>query len=253
MVAEARLLRSSIACPSIKEARERDVSGRVQLGLASGITQHTKRKMKSMVVKVSVSFLNDYDDAQLGVAVSAILGDMTNNPSYPTPTPSLADVTAANDAFGIALANAANGGQLEIATKNKRREELVALVRNLASYVQVACKGDLEVLISSGFPIQKPQRERIGVLPAPARVALTLGPRSGDLRTSAERIAGAAIYNWQLTTVANPTVVLQSAQTTAANVTFSGLTPGVVYRVVANVVGSAGPSSWSDPATQMAL
>ena len=48
-----------------------------------------------------------------------------------------------------------------------RRAELVALVRELASYVQVECKGDLEVLVSSGFPIQKPVRNPIGELPVP--------------------------------------------------------------------------------------
>ena len=206
-----------------------------------------------MIVKVSVSFLNDDNDAQLVTDVTAITTAMTGNPSYPTPLPSLADVTTAKDGFVTALANAADGGTLLTAIKNEKRAELVALVRNLASYAQVACNGDMTVLLSSGFPIQKPQREPVGVLPAPARLTMTLGPRSGELRTAAERIPGAAIYNWQLTTAANPTVVLQSVQTTAASVTFDGLTPGVVYRAVANVVGAAGPSNWSEPVTQMAL
>jgi len=117
----------------------------------------------------------------------------------------------------------------------------------------VACKGDLTVLMTSAFPNQKPQRDPIGVLPAPTQLTMTFGPRSGELRTTARRIPGAAVYNWQLSTASNPTVVLQSLQTTAASVTFAGLTPGVVYRAVANAVGSAGPSNWSEPVSQMAL
>jgi hypothetical protein len=126
-------------------------------------------------------------------------------------------------------------------------------MRQLASYVQVACKGDLAVLLSSGFPIQKPQRSPIGVLPAPAGLTVTLGNRSGELDASAAPVPGAAIYNWRVTTAAAPNVVVQTAQTTAASNTFEGLTPGVVYNVQVNAVGSAGPSDWSDPVPQMVV
>jgi len=34
---------------------------------------------------------------------------------------------------------------------------------------------------------------------------------------------------------------------------FTNSPPGVVYRAVANAVGSAGPSNWSEPVSQMAL
>jgi len=107
--------------------------------------------------------------------------------------------------------------------------------------------------LSSGFPIQKPQRQPIGILPAPAGLTVSLGSRSGELNASATPVPGAAIYNWRVTTAAQPSVVVQSAQTTAASNVFGGLTPGVVYNIQANVVGSAGPSDWSDPAPQMAV
>jgi hypothetical protein len=46
---------------------------------------------------------------------------------------------------------------------------------------------------------------------------------------------------------------VQSAQTTAASNIFDHLTPGVVYNVEANAVGSAGPSDWSDPVPLMVV
>jgi hypothetical protein len=107
-------------------------------------------------------------------------------------------------------------------------------------------------LLSSGFPIQKPQRQRFGVLPAPSNLTVTLGDRTGELRASVSPVAGASIYNWRLSTAVAPTVVLQSAQTTATNNVFTDLTPGVVYITAANVVGAAGPSNWSDAVPQMA-
>jgi hypothetical protein len=62
-----------------------------------------------------------------------------------------------------------------------------------------------------------------------------------------------AVYNWRISTAAAPSVVVQSAQTTAASNTFTGLTPGIVYVAEVNVVGSAGPSDWSNPVPQMAV
>ena len=162
-------------------------------------------------------------------------------------------VQAALTAFTAAVADAANGGVTLTAITNDKRTALVALLRELASYVQVACKGDLTVLLSSAFPIQKPQRFPIGVLPPPTGLTVALGSRSGELSAYATPVPGAAIYNWRVTTVAQPTAVVQSAQTTAASNVFDGLTPGVVYNVQANAVGSAGPSDWSDPVPQMAV
>jgi hypothetical protein len=56
-----------------------------------------------------------------------------------------------------------------------------------------------------------------------------------------------------VTTATTPTVIVQSAQRTAASNIFDNLTPSVVYNVEANDVGSAGPSDWSDPVPQMVV
>ena len=162
-------------------------------------------------------------------------------------------MTTALDDFTTSLANAAGGGITLTAIKNDKRTALVVLLRELASYVQVACKGDLTILLSSNFPIQKPVRNPIGVLPAPVNVTLSLGALSGELDAVMPPVFGAAIYNWRVATAAQPGMVLQTAQTTAASNTFAGLTPGVTYNVEANAVGAAGPSDWSDPASQMAV
>lgn len=150
---------------------------------------------------------------------------LTGNTSYTTPAPTLAAVTTALNAFTTALEDidSTGGGVTLTATKNDKRAGLVALMRELASYVQVTCKGDLTVLLSSGFLIQKPQRNPIGVLSAPSNLTVTLGMQTGEL------------------------------DATVASNSFTGLTPGVVYNVEANVVGAADPSDWSAPVPQMAV
>jgi hypothetical protein len=64
-------------------------------------------------------------------------------------------------------------------------------------------------------------------------------------------VYGAVTYNWQLVTTNAPTVILQTIETTAASVSFGGLTPGLIYQVIVNAVGTAGTSDWSQPTNQM--
>jgi len=206
-----------------------------------------------MVIKPSIQFLNYDSDPLLITDSGGVLTGMTGNLHYPSPSPTLPVVQTALDEFITSVSNAANGGVTLTSIKNDKRAVLVALLRQLASYVQANCKGDMTVLLSSGFPIQKPQRSPVGVLPAPGNLTVTLGARSGELNASAAPIAGAAIYNWRVTTATVPSVIVQSAQTTAASNIFDNLTPGVVYNVEANAVGSAGPSDWSDPVPHMAM
>ena len=206
-----------------------------------------------MIVKVSISFLLTDSDPQLIVDCNGVITGLTGNASYTTPVPGIPIVQGALDEFVAAEAAAVNGGVVLTAIKNDKRDALVGLMRELASYVQVTCKGDLTVLLSSGFPIQKPQRNPIGTLPAPSNLAVSLGALSGELDAEVSPVFGAAVYNWRISTATAPSVVLQSAQTTAASNSFTGLTPGVIYNVEVNAVGAAGPSDWSAPVPRMAM
>jgi hypothetical protein len=206
-----------------------------------------------MNVKIAISFLLRDNDPLLLADTQTILSKMTGNPAFPSPDPDLAEIITAQNDFQTALANAAKGGVELTAIKNSKRAALVALLRTLASYVQGACNGDLLILLSSGFPIQKPQRFPVGPLPAPTNLSLSFGSRTGELDAAMPSVFGASIYNWRLARADAPTVFVQTAQTTAASVSFDSLTPGVVYNAQVNAVGAAGPSNWSNAATQMAV
>jgi hypothetical protein len=206
-----------------------------------------------MIVKPSISFINSDSDAQLVTDTQVILQALADNLAiYASPSPTVIVVKAGLDKFINAIAAAADGGIALTAAKNAARAELGTLLRNLASYVGVACKGNMENLLLSGFPVQKPNRTAIGVLPPPMILSLNLGARSGELEAKATALTGAAIYNWRLMATGQ-TVPSQTAQTTAATTVFEGLTPGLVYSVECNVVGAAGPSDWSQPVSQMVV
>lgn len=206
-----------------------------------------------MIVKPYISFLNYDSDGKLVLDVNAIIAAMTGNKYYLTPSPTLLVVIAALTDFTNARAAAADGGTTLTAIKKAKRAALVSLIRALALYVQATCNGDLAVLKSSGFPTQKPQPQPIGPLPAPANLTVVLGLKTGELAASVAPVFGAANYNWSVAAATAPTVELQAEQTTAAEITFAGLTPGLTYIVKVNVLGTAGPSGWTTSAPKMVV
>jgi hypothetical protein len=203
-----------------------------------------------MIVKPSIRFLTQDSDSDLVQALKKIIASMTGNASYPKAAALLLLVQAALAEFETALANTADGGQSAFSLKDQMRAALCLPVRSLALDVTDECHGDLTVLLTSGFPIQKPERYPIGELPAPAAPALSLGTHSGELDASVPPIYGALTYNWQVMLAAAPSVVVQEMETSSASATFPGLPPGQVCIVQANVVGTAGTSDWS-PATSL--
>jgi hypothetical protein len=206
-----------------------------------------------MIVKPSISWLTTDGDVLLINDVSVILLAMGNNVViYDKPAPELTVIQSALDDFSTAEAATADVGPSATSKKKNLRLLLVNLVRQLASYVTVACKGDMTNLILSGFPPQKPVRTPIGVLAAPQNLIVAHGMLSGELDAKVNPVFGASTYNWTCT-AATPGAVAQTGQSTAASFAFSGLTPGVSYTITANAVGAAGPSNWSNPASLIAI
>ncbi len=206
-----------------------------------------------MIIKPSINFLNLDNDATLIKNVHTILAAMTDNPNYPNPMPELPLITLVLSQFTTCVANAADGGITLTALKNQKREELVTLVRNLASYVSVTCNGNLATLLSSGFPSQKTQRTPATFPSAPTDLIISFGISSGELDAVVSSDDGVATHNWQLFAASAPTTILQTKETTGGRNLFSGLTPGVIYGIQVNAVNTAGTSDWSNPVSKMAV
>lgn len=206
-----------------------------------------------MIVKPALQWLNKSSDPVLINTTGIILTKMAENVAvYPVPSPTLATVQTALNDFSAGVSATGDGGPPTTAIKNDRRRALVVLLRQLAAYVGVACQGDMVNLLLSGFPTHKAVRQRIGVLAAPDNVMLTWGVREGDLVGRTNPVPGAVMYNWRLQANTPGAEPIES-HSTAANYSFTGLTPGVIYTLDVNVKGTAGASDWSNPVSVMAV
>jgi hypothetical protein len=200
--------------------------------------------------RVALSFARKID-TDLIAFVRNVITLMTGNTNYPSPSPTLAEVTTSVSDFETSVYNALDGGKIAIATRNAARQAVLALLRQLAAYVQGNCKADLLALISSGFEaVRAPSR--VGTLPAPQDPRLSLTDKSGELLFRFSRVSNANNYSIQTAATATGPWEDEGFRT-STRVIIGGLAPGEVLwaRVCAN--GSAGASEWSVPTTAMAV
>lgn len=177
---------------------------------------------------------------------------MTGNAHYPTPTPPLAEVSIAIDTLETAVHDALDGGKIAIAARNAAGAGLLSLLRQLASYVQTTCKGDLVILLSSGFQPVK-TRTPAGVLPPPANLRLVPTGTSGQLALRLDRVPNNAGYSVQTADNPDGPWTDRGVFTSSRGILLTDLTPGQVCWARACANGAADPSGWGGPVSAMAV
>ena len=206
-----------------------------------------------MNIKPSISWITTNPVPLFINNCTVVVLSLTNNADiYTTPVPGIPLVQTALDILTADQAATADGGPSSRVKRDNSRLVLANFMRQLAAYVSVACKGDLHNLILSGFPPQKTTRTPVGPLPAPQSLVVKHGVVSGVLNASANPVFGAQTYNWTCT-ANTPGAVPITVQSTAADYSFTGLTPAVSYTIAVNAFGTAGLSNWSSPVSQIAI
>ena len=172
-----------------------------------------------------------------------IVQKMTNNPAFPTPTPTVAALTAAVTDLHAAETAALSRAVGSVTVRNDKRTVLVSLLQQLRGYVQSVADATPEtgaaIIESAGLAVRKiPTRgkqdfvARQGALSGSAIVtAVSAGPRSS--------------YEWQYSTDGGKTWVFAPA-TTQGKTTVAGLPAGttVQFRYLA-VTPKGGQGDWS--------
>ena len=179
---------------------------------------------------------------------------LTGNLTYPTPTPTLAALTAACDALDLAnQAYEFNRGKVEKQTRDTAFRALKELIRELGGYVQANCNGDKDLILSAGFNARRPN-DPLGLLPAPQDMRAIVTPYPGRLDVRWKGVKGRSIYQLYMTS-GDPQdangweLLLQSSKNRH---TIEDLTSNKVYTFRTVAIGASGASPVSDIASAKA-
>lgn len=198
--------------------------------------------------KISLNFSN-YSDADFQTKAVFVLTSMTGNPAFTDPIPTIAQVQAGVSNYSEAMTAAAGLGRINVAHKNKARQELEALLQQLGMYVMYVANGDAAILTSSGYSLTKmPEPSYIS---NPGNVTLKNGVTSGELVDSVGTVAAARLYFHEICdTAPSEATVWTRNQSSKSRFVFTGLTPGKQYWVRVAAVGSGEQIAYSTVATQ---
>ena len=199
--------------------------------------------------RVSLRFAK-FPDLKLNIFAGSVSVGMTNNPAYPDPPVSMADLKAAGDGFERAITNAWGGGTVLTAVKNAARERLTSILRDEAHYVQIIAKNSLSTLLSSGFTATSKNTAQTPLIRP--RILAALNQYTTQLWLRVTRVPNASSYQvrWR---IGGGEWVDGGIHPQARRLVLENLTPGTVYEIQARGLGgSTGRSEWSLSATKMA-
>ncbi|MBX2980082.1 MAG: fibronectin type III domain-containing protein [Flavobacteriales bacterium] len=173
---------------------------------------------------------------------------LTGNAAFPTPSPTLAALTAAAARLEAATqAYLFSRSRLDKQERDIAFRELKLLRQDLGGYVQTTSNGDPELITSAGFEMAASPKP-VGLLPAPKDVLALVRPFPGSLEVrfgGVKRRLAYQLYicdsdplveaNWRLHTVTGKT-----------RVQVDGLESGKSYFFRVEALGAAGVSPVSD-------
>ena len=183
-----------------------------------------------------------------------IVGSLTNNPAFATPSPPLPDVTAALDVLDKAQA-AVQAAKSDVATRVLAQDEAETkvnqLLTQLAGYVESVAGTDDGLITSIGMET-KSSRSAPQPPTVPQGLSATAGEHEGEIKLSWKAISNARSYAIESSQdPATATTWTHLGVATSASKAISGLTSGKRYWFRVAAIGAGGQSGWSEHATKV--
>lgn len=190
-------------------------------------------------------------DDELSTKAAHIVTNMTGNESFPQAAPLIEAVIAANTEFIAALAAAQNGGKLQTSIKNDKRTALEKAIKMLGLHVQMNCRDDVSILLSSGFDAQK-DREPSELPRVPANFRVAPGSATGSLVLSVDPDKNALVYVFQWTATPLNGQTVWETILGKRTVTIKNLMPGKEYAFRVAIKGPSEELVFSEVITHFA-
>lgn len=183
-----------------------------------------------------------------------IVTSMTENKSFPSPTPALTDVTAALDTLQAAAAQvklARSEVTTRVVTQDNAESGLDQVLTQLAGYVESVAGKDDTLITSAGME-SKAVASTPTLPSAPQAVSAAAGDHDGELLLWWKPVPKAKSYVIESSTdPATATSWEHAGIATSASKTITGLKSGTRFWFRVAAVGAGGQSGWSEHATKV--
>ena len=177
-----------------------------------------------------------------------IVTDMTANPNFTTPSPTLPTVGTAATTLETGYNGAETARQqskAKTALMDEQNASLDTLLASLANYVQNASGGDPAKIASSGFGVRNIPASPIGELPAPGDFVVMENGGAGSVKFRWKKVRGAMSYILETAPDAPVLNFNSPVGTSKARAEKDGLTSGTKYWFRVCAVGAEGQGPWS--------
>ena len=122
-----------------------------------------------------------------------VLHGMTDNPNFPSPMPTLAQLEDGMQELQVAITNATGGGRLAHALKDTATTKLSNLLKIMGAYVSAVAEGDETMVLGAGFELRH-RSTRIGTLERPTGVRASTFSKPGQIALKWKPVRGARVY-----------------------------------------------------------
>jgi hypothetical protein len=207
--------------------------------------------MSTLLRTISMYFIQLLVDAKVAFYRN-VVASMDGKPAFPTPPVTLPDFTTQIDLVETRAASVTAARTALTQSESELQEavdELDTMGRSVAAYVLSASMNDVPTIESSGFRVNPP-RQPVGPLSAPGNLRAYPG-QEGTCVLKWDRERGGISWIAQCAPQASgPWTTIYNG--TRAQCVATNLTSGAQYWFRVQVLGSAGPSDWSNPTTKRA-
>ena len=197
--------------------------------------------------------LRDYSgkaDAPVGDFALHVAASLNGNANFTTPPITSAALTTQATAFNTSVGKAINGTPADTLDKNTKRVALITALDTLANYVELMAVNDAAKMISAGFDLVNMSRTQ--AVPEKSSIVSVTNVASGKLGLDLAVGANAWAYVVEYSALPNG-AVKNATFTNPHEAVLTGLTPGTVYSMRVQVMGSGNQvTEWSDTVQHMA-
>jgi hypothetical protein len=205
--------------------------------------------------KTKLNFRNLSVSAKIAKA-KQIVTALTGNPTFPSPNPPLADITAVITQTETKSSERDAAQQLaktKTTELNAFVDELDGVMSQIAGHVDSVAGNDEAKILSAGFDTRAAATATSQPPPPPSSLDTTIGDHDGELDASWDTVAGAKSYVIETSEdPPTPTGWKHDGVSTKSKFTIEGLQSGKRYWIRVAAINTADQSGWSDPATKIA-